>query len=76
MAVQAKDIITVTIETIAFGGEGLGRVETLVVFVPFTTPGDVVEVEIREAKKRYLRGRMKGWSRRRLTGWMRLCSCR
>lgn len=59
MAVRAKDIITVTIETIAFGGEGLGRVETLVVFVPFTAPGDVVEVEIREAKKRYLRGRMK-----------------
>ena len=59
MAVRAKDIITITIETIAFGGEGLGRVETLVVFVPFTAPGDVVEVEIREAKKRYLRGRMK-----------------
>ncbi|MGE5844673.1 MAG: TRAM domain-containing protein, partial [Syntrophaceae bacterium] len=59
MAVRAKDIINVTIETIAFGGEGLGRVETLVVFVPFTAPGDVVEVEIREAKKRYLRGRMK-----------------
>ncbi len=59
MAVRTKDIITVTIETIAFGGEGLGRVETLVVFVPFTAPGDIVEVEIREAKKRYLRGRMK-----------------
>jgi len=59
MAVRAKDIINITIETIAFGGEGLGRVENLVVFVPFTAPGDVVEVEIREAKKRYLRGRMK-----------------
>jgi len=59
MAVRAKDIITITIETIAFGGEGIGRAETLVVFVPFTAPGDVVEAEIREAKKRYLRGRMK-----------------
>jgi len=59
MAVRAKDIINITIETIAFGGEGLGRAENLVVFVPFTAPGDVVEVEIREAKKRYLRGRMK-----------------
>jgi len=59
MAIRAKDIITITIETVAFGGEGIGRAETLVVFVPFTAPGDVVEVEIREAKKRYLRGRMK-----------------
>ncbi len=59
MAVRAKDIITITIETVAFGGEGIGRAENLVVFVPFTAPGDVVEVEIREAKKRYLRGRVK-----------------
>ncbi|HEX7539014.1 MAG TPA: TRAM domain-containing protein, partial [Syntrophales bacterium] len=59
MAVRAKDIITITIETVAFGGEGIGRVENLVVFVPFTAPGDVAEVEIREAKKRYLRGRVK-----------------
>ena len=59
MAFRAKDIITITIETVAFGGEGIGRVENLVVFVPLTAPGDVVEVEIREAKKRYLRGRMR-----------------
>ncbi len=59
MPVRAKDIITITIDTVAFGGEGIGRVENLVVFVPFTAPGDVAEVEIREAKKRYLRGRVK-----------------
>jgi 23S rRNA (uracil1939-C5)-methyltransferase len=61
MAVRVRDIITITIETVAFGGEGIGRAENLVVFVPFTAPGDVVEVEIREAKKRYLRGRVKNW---------------
>jgi 23S rRNA (uracil1939-C5)-methyltransferase len=59
MAVRARDIITITIETVAFGGDGIGRAENLVVFVPFTARGDVAEVEIREAKKRYLRGRLR-----------------
>lgn len=59
MSIRKGDIVTLTIETVAFGGEGLGRVENLVVFVPFTAAGDVAEVEIREAKKRFLRGRVR-----------------
>jgi 23S rRNA (uracil1939-C5)-methyltransferase len=59
MTLHKGDIVTLTIETVAFGGEGLGRVENLVVFVPFTAGGDVAEVEIREAKKRFLRGRVR-----------------
>ena len=59
MSIRKGDIVTLTIETVAFGGEGLGRVENLVVFVPFTAGGDVAEVEIREAKKRFLRGRVR-----------------
>lgn len=59
MAIRKGDIVTLTIETVAFGGEGIGRAENLVVFVPFTAEGDVAEVEIREAKKRFLRGRVR-----------------
>jgi 23S rRNA (uracil1939-C5)-methyltransferase len=59
MAVRKGDKISLTIDTIAFGGDGIGRVENVVVFVPFTARGDVAEVEIREAKKRYLRGRLR-----------------
>ena len=60
MALLKKgDVVTLTIETVAFGGEGIGRVENLVVFVPFTAAGDVAEVEIRESKKRFLRGRVR-----------------
>ena len=59
MTLRKGETVTLTIETVAFGGEGIGRVENLVVFVPFTAEGDVAEVEIREARKRYLRGRMK-----------------
>ena len=59
MAVRKGDKISLTIDTIAFGGDGIGRAENVVVFVPFTARGDVAEVEIREAKKRYLRGRLR-----------------
>lgn len=59
MTLHKGDVVTLTIETVAFGGEGVGRAENLVVFVPFTAEGDVAEVEIREAKKRFLRGRVR-----------------
>jgi len=59
MTIRKGDSMTVTIETVAFGGDGIGRPENLVVFVPFTAQGDVAEVEIREAKKRFLRGRLR-----------------
>ncbi|MDB6020671.1 MAG: methyltransferase, TrmA family [Pedosphaera sp.] len=49
---------TITIHDIAFGGEGVGRVEDFVVFVPFVLVGEVVEVEITEVKKRFARGRL------------------
>ncbi len=49
---------TLVIEDIAFGGEGVGRIEDFVVFVPFVLVGEVVEVEIVEVKKRFARARL------------------
>src|ERR1700727_2390294 len=49
---------TLTIHDIAFGGEGVGRLEDFVVFVPFVLIGEVVEVEITEVKKRFARARL------------------
>ncbi|SDT98461.1 23S rRNA (uracil1939-C5)-methyltransferase [Verrucomicrobium sp. GAS474] len=48
--------LTLTIDSLAFGGEGIARDNGRVVFVPFTAPGDVVEVRITEAKKTFARG--------------------
>jgi len=48
----------VKIEDIAFGGEGVARVEDFVVFVPFVLVGEEVEVEILEVKKRFARARL------------------
>ncbi|HXC99030.1 MAG TPA: class I SAM-dependent RNA methyltransferase [Verrucomicrobiae bacterium] len=49
---------TITIDDIAFGGEGVGRVADFVIFVPFVLVGEVVEVEIIEVKKRFARARL------------------
>ena len=50
--------VTVSISDIAFGGEGVARLEDFVVFVPFVALGDEVEVEITEVKKRFARARL------------------
>lgn len=48
----------ITIDDIAFGGEGVARVEDFVVFVPFVLVGEEVEVEVTEVKKRFARARL------------------
>jgi 23S rRNA (uracil1939-C5)-methyltransferase len=52
------DRILTMIGDVAFGGDGVGRSEDRVIFVPFTVDGDEAEVEITEIKKRYARGRL------------------
>jgi tRNA/tmRNA/rRNA uracil-C5-methylase (TrmA/RlmC/RlmD family) len=52
------DKVRLTIEDIAFGGEGVGRVGDFVVFVPFVAPGETVEAELIEVKKRFGRARL------------------
>ncbi|MDD5349629.1 MAG: class I SAM-dependent RNA methyltransferase [Chthoniobacteraceae bacterium] len=42
-----------TVHDIAFGGKGVGRSEGLVVFVPYTIPGESITVEITRKKKNY-----------------------
>jgi 23S rRNA (uracil1939-C5)-methyltransferase len=42
-----------TIHDVAFGGKGVGRADGLVVFVPFTIPGEQVTVSITRKKKSY-----------------------
>jgi tRNA/tmRNA/rRNA uracil-C5-methylase (TrmA/RlmC/RlmD family) len=50
--------VRVTIDDIAFGGDGVGRVNEFVVFVPFVALGETVEVELTEVKKRFGRARL------------------
>jgi 23S rRNA (uracil1939-C5)-methyltransferase len=45
------------IDSIAAGGDGVGRTDGMVVFVPRSAPGDLVDVRI-EGRKRFGRGRI------------------
>jgi len=52
------DKLTLTIGDLAFGGEGVARLEDFVIFVPFVAVGEVVEAEVTEVKKQFARARL------------------
>jgi tRNA/tmRNA/rRNA uracil-C5-methylase (TrmA/RlmC/RlmD family) len=52
------DKLVLTISDIAFGGEGVARLDEFVVFVPFVALGETVEAEVTEVKKRFARARL------------------
>jgi len=49
---------TLRISDIAFGGEGVARLDDFVVFVPFVARGETVEAEITEVKPRFARAKL------------------
>lgn len=57
-ALSAGQKQVLQIEDVAFGGEGVGRVEGFVIFVPFVLVGETVEVELTEVKKSFARARL------------------
>jgi tRNA/tmRNA/rRNA uracil-C5-methylase (TrmA/RlmC/RlmD family) len=52
------DQINLTIHDLAFGGEGVGRIDEFVVFVPFVIPGETIVAEITEVKKNFARAKL------------------
>src|ERR1051325_11828163 len=52
------DRLTLKITDIAFGGEGVARLDEFGVFVPFVAPGETVEAEVTEVKKRFARAKL------------------
>lgn len=50
---KKNDLVTVTIEDIGTGGEGIGKVNGFTLFVKDAVVGDVVEARITLAKKQY-----------------------
>lgn len=46
------------ITTVAFGGEGVGRVDKVVFFVPFTLPEETIDCVALEQKPRFTRARL------------------
>jgi len=54
---QVGQKLQVRIEDIAFGGDGVGRINDFVVFVPFVIAGELVEAELIEVKKNFARAK-------------------
>ncbi len=50
--------LTVTIEALATGGDGIARPAGFTLFIPHAAPGDVAEVEVTEIAKRFGRARI------------------
>lgn len=59
-SLMAGDRVTVAIDSVAYGGQGVGRVDGLVCFVPFTVDGDEAEVEIVAVRKNHRIGILRG----------------
>lgn len=58
LPVKLGEKVKLLIESLAHGGEGVGRYQEFTIFVPDTAPGDQVEVKITELKKNYGRGKV------------------
>ncbi len=58
-----KKTFTVEIEKMVYGGRGMGRVNGKVVFVPFTAPGEKVQVEVVRERKDYIEAVLKNIER-------------
>ena len=46
MPPQTGDTLELTVDTLAYGGQGIGRVDGFVVFVRGALPGDLARVEV------------------------------
>jgi 23S rRNA (uracil1939-C5)-methyltransferase len=55
---QKGDILDLPVDTLAFGGKGVARIDDFVVFVGGAVPGDVARVSITKTKKRYAEARL------------------
>ncbi len=58
MPLNVADQISLKIQDLAFGGEGVGRIDDFVVFVPFVVVGETVLAEVTEVKKKFARARL------------------
>lgn len=58
MNLAPGQIVSLTIQDIAFGGEGVARVDDFVVFVPFVLVSEKVEAEVTEVKKSFARAKL------------------
>lgn len=55
---ELHDIINIKIDSLTYGGDGIGKFNDFIVFVENSAVGDVLKVQITEVKKSYAKGRI------------------
>lgn len=55
---RPREEVTLQIESIAYGGDGIGRHEGRVIFVPFTIPGETVRARIVKSQRQWARAKL------------------
>ena len=55
---RPREEVTLQIESIAYGGDGIGRHEGRVVFVRFTIPGEQVRVRVTKSQRQWARAEL------------------
>jgi 23S rRNA (uracil1939-C5)-methyltransferase len=58
MRPKKGEIITLNITDLAFGGNGVAKIENFVVFVESAVPGDVVEAQVQKSRGNYAEARI------------------
>ncbi len=58
MEIETGRKLKVTVEKLSLGGDGLARLDGLVLFIPYAAPGDDLEIEVTEKKKTFARARI------------------
>ena len=58
MALKKGSVVELSIESTAFKGKGVGRIDGMAVFVPGTAPGDKVEARITRKKKKFIEAKL------------------
>ncbi len=53
-SIKIPDIFELKIDSLAYKGSGVSRYKDLVCFVPFTVPGDLVQVRLKKQEKTFL----------------------
>jgi 23S rRNA (uracil1939-C5)-methyltransferase len=56
--VKKGEEIQVRVEKLAYGGEGIARFNSQVIFIPGGIPGDLAEVRLQKIKRNYLQARL------------------
>lgn len=58
MSIKKGQTILLKIDSTAFKGKGIGKLDGRAVFVPGTAPGDLIEARVTKKKKSYLEGKL------------------